>query len=54
MQITYENLKLANAAFEAEIAAAVDEVLKSGWYINGSAVTRFEENFAAYIGAKHL
>ena len=54
MQIPYENLKASNMAFEAEISAAVDEVLKSGWYINGSAVTRFEENFAAYIGAKHF
>lgn len=54
MQIAYENLKAANAPFEDEIAAAVNDVLQSGWYINGSAVTRFEENFAAYIGAKHF
>jgi dTDP-4-amino-4,6-dideoxygalactose transaminase len=54
MKIAYENLQLTNAPFDAEISAAVEDVLKSGWYINGAAVTRFEKNFAAYIGAKHF
>jgi dTDP-4-amino-4,6-dideoxygalactose transaminase len=54
MQIAYENLQATNAPFDAEISAAVAVVLKSGWYINGGAVARFEENFAAYIGVKHF
>lgn len=54
MQIAYENLKASNAAFEAEIAAAVDDVLASGWFINGAAVERFETNFAAYVSSKHF
>lgn len=54
MQIAYENLKASNAAFDAEISAAVSEVLASGWFINGAAVERFETNFAAYVGSKHF
>lgn len=37
------------AAFEQK---AVD-VLRSGWYILGKEVSAFEEEFAAYTGAKH-
>lgn len=29
------------------------EVLRSGWYILGKEVSSFEEEFAAYVGAKH-
>lgn len=29
------------------------EVLRSGWYILGKEVSAFEEEFAAYVGAKH-
>jgi len=31
---------------------AVDEVLRSGWLVNGPMVTRFEEAVAQYVGAK--
>lgn len=29
------------------------EILRSGWYILGKEVSAFEEEFAAYVGAKH-
>jgi dTDP-4-amino-4,6-dideoxygalactose transaminase len=29
------------------------EVMESGWYIFGSRLKRFEENFAGYLGASH-
>src|SRR3989337_249490 len=37
---------------EEEIAEVV-EVLRSGWLTTGPKVRRFEEGFAAYVGAKH-
>lgn len=37
---------------EEEIAEVV-EVLRSGWLTTGPKVRRFEEDFAAYVGAKH-
>ena len=30
------------------IEAAIDRVLKSGWYVLGKEVKQFEEEFAAY------
>src|SRR5690242_19112986 len=37
---------------EAEIAEVVDSI-RSGWVTTGPKVKRFEEEFAAYVGAKH-
>ena len=42
----YESLK-------AEIDTAILEVLESGEYVLGPALTRFEEELEAYCGAKH-
>jgi len=39
------------AAHEAEIRNAIDRVLKSGWYILGSEVKLFEQEFAAFQGS---
>ena len=41
------------AAQEAAIDAAIHEVLESGRYILGEPVAKFEQEFAAYLGAKH-
>ena len=51
--IEYENLKATNAPFIAEIEAAIKRVVSSGWFILGNEVTRFESEFAQYIGSKH-
>jgi dTDP-4-amino-4,6-dideoxygalactose transaminase len=37
---------------EEEVAAVV-ETLRSGWLTTGPRVARFEEEFAAYVGARH-
>ena len=38
---------------QEEYEAKALEVLRSGWYVLGREVTSFEENFAAYTGAKY-
>lgn len=38
---------------QAEYEDAALRVLRSGWYVLGSEVSGFEEEFAAYIGAKY-
>lgn len=38
---------------QAEHDAAVARVLRSGWYILGEEVRRFEQAFAAYCGVEH-
>jgi dTDP-4-amino-4,6-dideoxygalactose transaminase len=37
----------------AEIDAAIQRVLESGWYILGREVEAFEQEFAAYVGVRH-
>ncbi len=51
--IEYENLALLNAPFFEEYAKGFDEVLKSGWYILGDNVKKFEAEFATYNGIKN-
>jgi len=51
--IEYESLSRSNAAFMVELEAAACRVIRSGWYVLGQEVSAFEEEFAAYTGAKH-
>ena len=39
--------------YQEEFEAKALEVLRSGWYVLGREVASFEEEFAAYLGAKH-
>lgn len=37
----------------AEIKEAANNVIESGWYLQGEANQRFEENYSRYIGSKY-
>jgi dTDP-4-amino-4,6-dideoxygalactose transaminase len=50
--ILCSNPKAQYEAHKAEIDAAVARVLDGGWYVLGREVKAFEEEFAAYCGAK--
>ena len=39
--------------YQEEFEKKAVEVLRSGWYVLGNEVTKFEEEFAKYTGAKH-
>jgi dTDP-4-amino-4,6-dideoxygalactose transaminase len=51
--IEYENLREANRPFFEEYQKQFSRVLESGWFILGDQVREFENNFAAYTGAKY-
>jgi dTDP-4-amino-4,6-dideoxygalactose transaminase len=51
--IEYESLELANRPFVDEFRHTFDAVLKKGWYVLGSEVGRFEEEFSAFVGCKY-
>jgi dTDP-4-amino-4,6-dideoxygalactose transaminase len=51
--IEYENLGKLNAPFYKDFKKSVDSLLKSGWYILGQNVTKFEQDFSEYIGVDH-
>jgi dTDP-4-amino-4,6-dideoxygalactose transaminase len=51
--IEYENLALLNQPFQEEYIAGFNAVLKSGWFILGESVKKFEQEFALYNNAAH-
>lgn len=51
--IEYENLKKTNEFFRDEFTKNFDRFLDSGWYVLGTEVSSFENEFANYIGSKH-
>ena len=50
MEIPYLNLKKMNQQYAEEIKNAINNVFDSGWYVLGSNVKYFEEEFAKYCG----
>ncbi len=51
--VDYENLAKVNQSFTKEFSESFNETLARGWFILGSSVQKFEEEFAAYVGAKY-
>jgi len=47
------DLKEVTALHAAEIQQAAIDVINSGWYLQGNANAKFEENYAKYIGTKY-
>ena len=52
--INFLPLQQINASFEPELSAAVQRVVRSGWYLRGEETRGFEEEFARYIGVQHV
>jgi dTDP-4-amino-4,6-dideoxygalactose transaminase len=53
IEVPQTDPKAGYLAHQAEIDAAIQRVLNSGWYILGREVESFEQEFAAYIGVRH-
>jgi dTDP-4-amino-4,6-dideoxygalactose transaminase len=51
--IPFIDLKSEYAEINEEIAQAVQRVIKSGWFILGEEIKKFEEEFSKYIGTKY-
>lgn len=51
--IKFLDLQQINLAHQREIEDAILKVFRSGWYINGEAVARFERRFAGYCGVQY-
>lgn len=51
--IPFLDVGAAYQELKADIDAATNRVLERGWYIGGPEVLAFEEEWAAYCGAKH-
>jgi dTDP-4-amino-4,6-dideoxygalactose transaminase len=53
MNIPFLDLKAPHDELRAELHAAFERVLDSGWYILGNEVTQFEKEFADYCECQH-
>jgi len=51
--IPFLDLKAVNTQYRDELVAAATRVIDSGWYIQGTEVKAFEDEFAGYCGSKH-
>lgn len=51
--VPFLDLKKITQAYRQELDAAYVRVLDSGWYLLGTEVAAFEEEFAAYCGSLH-
>ncbi len=47
------NLLARTTRYQTQIQTAVDRVIKSGWFVLGPEVKRFEQTFATFLGANH-
>lgn len=51
--IPFLDLKKLNAEYKDELKAVCEEVIDSGWFVQGKHVEDFEAAFASYCGVKH-
>lgn len=51
--IAYYDLQEINDSFQPQLSQAVESVIKSGWYLHGTASATFEKQFAAFCGTTH-
>jgi dTDP-4-amino-4,6-dideoxygalactose transaminase len=51
--IKFLDLKKINDSFEPHLSEAVRRVLDSGWYLLGSEIEAFEQEYALFTGNKH-
>lgn len=51
--IKFLDLKGVTQLYSKEIQKAADDVISSGWYLQGKANATFEQHYAEYIGTKH-
>lgn len=51
--IPFLDIKASNLEIRAQLQEAFDRTLNSGWYILGTEVKQFEQEFATYCEAKH-
>lgn len=51
--IPFLDLRAVNARFTPEINDAINRVVSSGWYLQGTENDAFEKNYARFIGTNH-
>lgn len=52
-RVPFGDLQRSHQALQAELLAAAERVIASGWYILGAEVAGFEREFATLCGVEH-
>ncbi len=53
MNIPFLDLKVQHQDLRTELTQAFNEVLDSGWFIQGNQLAMFEQEYASYCGTRH-
>lgn len=53
MEVSFLNLGIVNAPYQNELEIAFLRVLNKGWFITGSELEAFEQEFSQYCNVKH-
>lgn len=53
MIVKFLDLQKINAQYQTELETVASEIIRSGWYIHGKSVSKFENELQTYIGCKH-
>jgi len=53
MMISFLDLKIINQQYRQQLIDACTRVIDSGWYIGGTELEQFEQNFAKYCGTRY-
>lgn len=53
MKISFLDLREVNSKYQSQLIEAASNVIKSGWYIGGNYLEKFESEFAQYCGVKY-
>lgn len=51
--IKFLDIESLNAQYKEEISKAVESVVNSGWYLLGEQTSKFEHEYAGFIGSQH-
>jgi dTDP-4-amino-4,6-dideoxygalactose transaminase len=54
VRVPFGDLRREQVDCGADVRAAVERVLESGWFVLGREVEAFEAEFAAYLGTEHV
>lgn len=52
-KVPFLDLKSINLEYENEFKSIIEDVLESGWFVNGGQLSKFEKEYAAFSGAKY-
>ena len=53
MKIPFGDFTPMHSEIRQEMLTTFEDVYDKGWFIGGEPCERFEEHFAAYVGARH-